>query len=56
MLLWSLIPAISGLVLAGLSEWHEKLGVWGTGGRPFVIFLFIGVLCIFIPALLDERR
>lgn len=40
------IPA--GLVLGGIATFSHHLGWAGTGGRPFVAFLMLGVAAVFL--------
>lgn len=43
-----------GLLLGVTATLHQAWGGWGTGGRPFVIFLFIFVVVAFLIALVEE--
>jgi hypothetical protein len=43
------VPA--GLVLGGVATLSHHLGLAGTGGRPFVIFLLVCLVAVFV---LDE--
>lgn len=38
---------VAGLALGVSSWWHDSLAGAGTSGRPFVIFLAVGVAAIF---------
>ena len=41
------LAAIAGLAVGTSSWWHLDAGGVGTSGRPFVIFLALGVVAIF---------
>ena len=41
------LAAIAGLAVGVTSWWHLDVGGVGTSGRPFVIFLALGVAVIF---------
>lgn len=41
------LAVVAGLGLGATSWWHDSLGGAGTGGRPFVIFLALGVALLF---------